>query len=211
VTRLCWVIMLASCKLETSQTMPSWGKLSTLRFLFELISWSFIYGYSRCEINWESYEIMEFVYVLEKCMGHQSKPCIIHDGNLQHAHSEHSTTHLKIKSYTNGKYKRCRGVHCLFVLSFWCGLVPCHWARRYPVGGSRWYMYTYNDKSLLGTLSRVAWGLGIRTSRDTRFSTYNLSSICFIIVLTLTLTIQDAYDGGNESSKLVSTIIFEGL
>jgi hypothetical protein len=32
-----------------------------------------------------------------------------------------------------------------------------------------------------------------------------------IIVLTLTLSIQDAYDGGNESLKLVSTIIFEGL
>jgi hypothetical protein len=29
-----------------------------------------------------------------------------------------------------------------------------------------------------------------------------------IIVLALTLTIQDAYDGGNESSNLVSTIIF---
>jgi hypothetical protein len=29
-----------------------------------------------------------------------------------------------------------------------------------------------------------------------------------IIVLALTLTIQDAYDGGNESSKLLSTIIF---
>jgi hypothetical protein len=44
-----------------------------------------------------------------------------------------------------------------------------------------------------------------------RFSTYDLSSIYFIIVFTLTLTIPDAYDGGNESSKLVSTIIFEGL
>jgi hypothetical protein len=32
-----------------------------------------------------------------------------------------------------------------------------------------------------------------------------------IIVLALTLTIQDAYDEGNESLKLVSTIIFEGL
>jgi hypothetical protein len=41
-----------------------------------------------------------------------------------------------------------------------------------------------------------------------RFSTYDLSSICLIFVLALTLTIQDAYDGGNESSKLVSTIIF---
>jgi uncharacterized membrane protein len=45
----------------------------------------------------------------------------------------------------------------------------------------------------------------------TRFSTYDLSSICTISVFALTLTIQDAYDGGNESSKLVSTIIFEGL
>jgi hypothetical protein len=32
-----------------------------------------------------------------------------------------------------------------------------------------------------------------------------------MIVLALTLTIQDAYDGGNESSKLVSIIIFGGL
>jgi hypothetical protein len=38
-----------------------------------------------------------------------------------------------------------------------------------------------------------------------------MSSICFVIVLALTLTIQDAYDGDNKSSKLVSTIIFEGL
>jgi hypothetical protein len=39
----------------------------------------------------------------------------------------------------------------------------------------------------------------------------DLLSICFIIVLALTLTTQDSYDGGNESSKLVSTIIFGGL
>jgi hypothetical protein len=44
-----------------------------------------------------------------------------------------------------------------------------------------------------------------------RFSTYDLLSICFIIVLALTLTIQDAYDRGNESSKLVSIIIFGDL
>jgi hypothetical protein len=66
---LCWVVMLASCKLEISPAMPSWGKLSTLHFLFELLSWSFVYGYSRCEIIWESCGIMEFVYVLEKCLG----------------------------------------------------------------------------------------------------------------------------------------------
>jgi hypothetical protein len=44
-----------------------------------------------------------------------------------------------------------------------------------------------------------------------RFSTYDLSSICSISILALTLTIQDAYDGGYESSKPVSSIIFEGL
>jgi hypothetical protein len=44
-----------------------------------------------------------------------------------------------------------------------------------------------------------------------RFSTYDLSSIYSISVFALNLTIQDAYDGGDESSKLVSTIIFEGL
>jgi hypothetical protein len=42
-------------------------------------------------------------------------------------------------------------------------------------------------------------------------STYDLLRICFIIVLTLTVTTEDAYDGGNESSKLVSIIIFGGL
>jgi hypothetical protein len=47
-------VMLASCKLVISPTMSSWGKLSTLHFLsFELISWSFVYGYSRCEISWD--------------------------------------------------------------------------------------------------------------------------------------------------------------
>jgi hypothetical protein len=100
---------------------------------------------------------------------------------------------------------RCSLSVCLVVLMWACSISS---GRRYPVGGSRWYTYIYNDKSLLGTLSQVSWGLGIRTSRNTRFSTYDLLSIFFIIVLALTLTIQDAYDGGNESSKLVSTIIF---
>jgi hypothetical protein len=44
-----------------------------------------------------------------------------------------------------------------------------------------------------------------------RFSTYDLSSIYLIFVLAFTLTTQDAYDGDNESSKIVSTIIFGGL
>jgi hypothetical protein len=42
--------------------------------------------------------------------------------------------YLKIKSYTNGNEKRCRGVHCLFVLSFWCGLVSMSSGKRYPIG-----------------------------------------------------------------------------
>jgi hypothetical protein len=41
-----------------------------------------------------------------------------------------------------------------------------------------------------------------------RFSTYDLSSIYLIFALILTLTTQDVYDRGNESSKLISTIIF---
>jgi hypothetical protein len=45
-------------------------------------------------------------------------------------------------------------------------------------------------------------------SRDMRFSTYDLSSIYLVFVLALTLTTQDAYDRGNERSKLISTIIF---
>jgi hypothetical protein len=45
-------------------------------------------------------------------------------------------------------------------------------------------------------------------SRDMRFSTHDLSSIYLIFVLALTLTNQDAYIGGNKSSKLISTIIF---
>jgi hypothetical protein len=70
------------------------------------------------------------------------------------------------------------------------GLFPCHWAR--------------------GTMTRTCLGpksssmrFGYSYSRYMRFSTYDLSSICFIFVLALTLTIQDAYDRGNESSKLV--------
>jgi hypothetical protein len=41
-----------------------------------------------------------------------------------------------------------------------------------------------------------------------RFSNYDLASMYLIFALTLTLTSQDANDRGNESSKLISTIIF---
>jgi hypothetical protein len=63
-------------------------------------------------------------------------------------------------------------------------------------------------QELAWDLSRLAW-FKYSYSRDMRFSTDDLSSIYLIFVLVLTLTIQDAYDRGNESSKLISTIIFE--
>jgi hypothetical protein len=62
-------------------------------------------------------------------------------------------------------------------------------------------------QKLAWDLSRLAW-FKYSYSRDMKFSTYDLSSIYLIFVLALTLTTQDAYDGGNESSKLISTIIF---
>ena len=44
-------------------------------------------------------------------------------------------------------------------------------------------------------------------SRGMRLSTYDLSSIYLILAITLTLTIQDANDKGNERSKQSSTIL----
>jgi hypothetical protein len=43
------------------------------------------------------------------------------------------------------------------------------------------------------------------------FNLWFVKHMCFIILLALTLIIQEAYDGGNESSKLISIIIFGGL
>jgi hypothetical protein len=62
-------------------------------------------------------------------------------------------------------------------------------------------------QELTWDLSRLAW-FRYSYSRDMRFSTYDLSSIYLIFALILTLTTQDANDRGNESSKLISTIIF---
>jgi hypothetical protein len=70
-------------------------------------------------------------------------------------------------------------------------------------------MYTYNDKSLAWDSKYSSMRFGYSYSWDTRFSTYDLLSTCIIIILALTLTIQDAYDGGNESSKPVSNIILK--
>ena len=60
---------------------------------------------------------------------------------------------------------------------------------------------TYRDPKL------SSMRCGYSFSRGMRFSTYDLSSIYLILANTLTLTIQDANDRGNESSKLSSTIL----
>jgi hypothetical protein len=139
-------VMLASCKLEVSPTMPSWGKLSTLHFSLILVD--IVIFCLWIIVMWNklrSCELMEFVYVLEKCLGHQSKPCIIHGGNLQHAYSGHSTMHLTIKSIPMVNKRDAEHAHILI----WACFISS--GKRYPVGGSWWYMYAYNDKNLLGT------------------------------------------------------------
>jgi hypothetical protein len=89
------------------------------------------------------------------------------------------------------------------------GLFPCHRARGTPLAFSMIHV-CLQWQELAWDLSRLAW-FRYSYSRDMRFSTYDLLSICFITILALTLTIQDTYDGGNERSKLVSIIIFGGL
>ena len=60
---------------------------------------------------------------------------------------------------------------------------------------------TYRDPKL------SSMRCGYSFSRGMRLSTCDLSRIYFIFSITLTLTIQDANDRGNESSKLPSTIL----
>jgi hypothetical protein len=86
------------------------------------------------------------------------------------------------------------------------GKCPYHWAGGTPLVFSMIHVCLQWQK-LTWDLSRLAW-FRYSYSRDTRFSTYDLSSIYLIFALTLMLTTQDANDRGNESSKLISTIIF---
>ena len=60
---------------------------------------------------------------------------------------------------------------------------------------------TYRDPKLSSMRCRYSF------SRGMRFSNYDLSSIYLILAITLTLTVQDANDRANESSKLSSTIL----
>jgi hypothetical protein len=86
------------------------------------------------------------------------------------------------------------------------GYFPCHRARGTLLAFLMIYV-CLQWQELAWDLSRLAL-FKYLCSLDMRFSTYDLSSICLIFVLALSLTTQDAYDGGNESSNLVSTIIF---
>jgi hypothetical protein len=88
---------------------------------------------------------------------------------------------------------------------FDAGKFPCHRAGGTSLAFSMIHV-CLQWQELAWDLSRLAW-FKYSYSWDMRFSTYDLSSIYLIFVLALTITTQDAYDGGNESSKLVSTII----
>jgi hypothetical protein len=70
-------------------------------------------------------------------------------------------------------------------------------------------MLTMTITCLRPKSSSMRFGYSYFTGHET--FNYDLLSIYFIIILALTLTTQDAYDGGNEISKLVSIIIFGGL
>ena len=63
--------MPANYELRVSKTMFTWGTLSTPHFVFhfKLISCSFVLGCLPVWNKLEIYESMEFVYVLEKCLG----------------------------------------------------------------------------------------------------------------------------------------------
>jgi hypothetical protein len=91
---------------------------------------------------------------------------------------------------------------CLFDL----GQFPYHRAGGTPMVFSMIHV-CLQWQELTWDLSLLAW-FRYSYSRDMRFSTYDLSSIYLIFALTLTLTTQDANYRGNESSKLISTIIF---
>jgi hypothetical protein len=86
------------------------------------------------------------------------------------------------------------------------GKFPYHRAGGTPLAFSMIYV-CLQWQELTWDLSRLAW-FKYSYSRDMRFSTYDLSSIYLIFVLALTLITQDANDTGNESSKLIRTIIF---
>jgi hypothetical protein len=96
---------------------------------------------------------------------------------------------------------------CLVILMWACCMSS---GKRYPISIlDDTCMLTMTRTCLGPKSSSMRFGYSYFTGHEI-FKLY-LLSICFIIVLALTLTTQDAYDGGNESSKLLSIIIFGGL
>jgi hypothetical protein len=103
---------------------------------------------------------------------------------------------------------RCSLSVCPVILMWVCSMssgkeVP-HWRFSMIHVYLQWQELAWDPKS-----SSMRFGYSYFTGHKV-FNLWFLMNM-LIIVLALTLTIQDAYDGGNESSKLVSTIIFEGL
>jgi hypothetical protein len=87
------------------------------------------------------------------------------------------------------------------------GKLPYHWAGGTPLAFSIIHV-CLQWQELIWDLSQVAWGLGTRIQGTWDFQLMVCQAYKLVFVFTLTLTIQDAYDRGNESSKLMSTIIF---
>jgi hypothetical protein len=82
-----------------------------------------------------------------------------------------------------------------------------HWAGGTPLAFSMIHV-CLQWQELIWDLSRVAWGLGTHIQATWDFQLMVCQAYKLIFALTLTLIIQDAYDRGNESAKLMSTIIF---
>ena len=129
----------------------------------------------------ETCKSMEYVYVLEKRLGGQFKPCIIHGGNLKRTIvSIYEASSIKKAMPIVNKRTAKMLIVCLSC-HFGMGLLldrstSMSWGRRYPVG-------VLNDTCIL-TMTRTYLGPKLSSmrfrysySRGTRFSTCDLSSI----------------------------------
>jgi hypothetical protein len=117
-----WVACNGIFWVGANRTMLTWGTFSTFKqisgFLFGRYCTLLGADAHRLGKKWKIYEIMECVYVLDKCLGHQFKPCW-HGGNLQQTIMENKRGPESVSLSA-----------CLVVLAQdWT--VP--WDRRYPV------------------------------------------------------------------------------
>ena len=137
--------------------------------LFLILSWyhvSFVFG---CLSVWNKlvkYESMEFVYVLEKRLGRQSKPCAMVEIYSKTIVSKIYEAFLsknlcsKRENIANKKNDEMLIV-CLFYL---CGMgkIPMPWDKRYLVWLFSMIHIYLQWQELIGILSWVAWGGGTR-------------------------------------------------